>query len=272
MPPLSQLRLQLRLPATVLFLLLLLLLPPAALVPASAADGKESLDPLLVAQPHDTKRVPDLKLDFGSSAPPQPPEPPAPSRTVEAAAAAAAATERPPAFWDLISPVAEKAFFEEFWTRRPLHIVRGRAAAIEQQRGQTTKKRVVANEPPPQPYSDLVASCAIDQLLRGSPTLQVRRAPAASCRTRALPPRFFGSSSCWRLNGAPCVFSSTAPADVHARAGHGGRTPRRSTDPYGARRRSPPSSWPRAGPICERVRGVPRWLQRLDRDGRDVVR
>jgi len=229
-----------------------------------------SLEPLLVAQPPDTKRVPDLNLNFGSQ--PTPPElpPTPPPRAATETAAEAAAAARPPAFWDLIHPLAEKAFFEEYWGQRPVHVARARSAAIAHE---GTKKRIVAAEPAPQEASDLVASCSVDQLLRGSPTLQVRRAPAASCRTRALPPRFFGSSSsCWRLNGVPCMVSSTAPADVHARAGHGGRTPRRSTDPYGARRRSPPSSWPRAGPICERVRGVPRWLQRLDRDGRDVVR
>ena len=158
---------------TTAMLATMLAMPGVALLASATTDD---LQPLLVAQPHDTKRVPDLKLDFGTSAPPQPPEPP-PSRTSEAAAAAAAATEQPPGFWDVINPVAEKQFFEEFWTRRPLHIVRGRASAVEQQRAQATKKRVVATEPAPKPYSDLVASCAIDQLLRGSPTLQVGRSP-----------------------------------------------------------------------------------------------
>ena len=76
-----------------------LVLTATALLASATTDV--DLQPPVVAQPHDTKRVPDLKLDFGTSAPPQPPEPP-PSRTSEAAAAAAAATEQPPGFWDVM--------------------------------------------------------------------------------------------------------------------------------------------------------------------------
>ena len=164
-------------------MLLLLLLRAEAEEQQSSGSSPDLLEPLLVAQPPDTKRVPDLRLDFGSApAPPTelPPHPPPAPPPTEAAAAAAAA-ERPPAFWDLIHPQSEQAFFEEYWQARPMHVARARAAAIAHEL-QPTKKRIVAAEPAPQEASDLVASCSVDQLLRGSPTLQVHRggAPASA--------------------------------------------------------------------------------------------
>jgi hypothetical protein len=222
-----------------------------------ASAATDDLQPLVVAQPHDTKRVPDLKLDFGTSAPPQPPEPP-PSRTSEAAAAAAAATDQPPGFWDVINPVAEKRFFEEYWTRRPLHIVRGRASAVEQQRDQRTKKRVVATEPAPQPYSDLVGSCAIDQLLRGSPTLQV------CCSALCL------YSRRWSLPKSS-LRVCRAFLDVHARGRHGHRAPRSSAHSDAAGRLDPSTARSRARPFCQRPRGLSQWPHCRHRISRDVV-
>ena len=138
------------------------------------------------------KSVPKLSLDFGSAKPPEEETLEADSggQAAQAAAGGVAAAAEPrvdgpddaastgdpldsapraPAFWDLIIPVPEAAFFEEYWSRRPLHVARGQDKSGQSE----TKKRISSQAAPPKEFADLVSVSTVDHLLRGSPTLQM---------------------------------------------------------------------------------------------------
>jgi hypothetical protein len=135
------------------------------------------------------REVPDLSLDFGSS------DSSAASSSSSSDTSADTAgihplrfAPRPPAFWDIVAPISEKAFFEEYWDRRPLHVARGRPRANQADQPQT-KKRVTATVPPPAELQDLLKTSTVHYLLRSSPTLQMymRKGGATARRSGSVP-------------------------------------------------------------------------------------
>ena len=79
------------------------------------------------------------------------------------------APPRPPAFWDLIWPLAEGSFFDQYWNLRPLHIDRsnhGYRVGREE-----TKKRVEVGAKMAEPLKALLSATSFELLSKSSPIM-----------------------------------------------------------------------------------------------------